>query len=97
MNSVGSEWVRSEEATAKRARFSLLAPHHLVLYALFLAVLYLGVFGVDHFGIVRLGLALAAWRGFIACGLGIGIHLLAELLRRLRQRLRFGVDRRLVL
>src|ERR1035437_5883228 len=69
----------------------------LVRSRLLLAVLDLGVLGIDHFALVGLGLALWARRRLLAGSLRVGVNFLAQFLRHLRQGLRLGVDRRLVL
>src|SRR6266704_5142251 len=63
-----------------------------------LLVLDLGEFGVDDVALIGLArrLGLLAGLGASLSLLRIGVHLLAELLRRLRERLRLGVDLRLV-
>src|SRR6267142_3796132 len=69
-----------------------------------LLVLHLGELGVDHVAVVLLAgfclalfLARAALRPRLRLGLLVGVHLLAELLRGLRQRLRLRRDLALVL
>src|SRR5712692_3874477 len=60
-------------------------------------VLDLGEFGVDDVALIGLARRLGVLAGLSALRLlRIGIHFLAEFLRRLRERLRLGVDLRLV-
>src|SRR5207247_3806413 len=64
-----------------------------------LLVLHLGELGVDDVAIVLLaGVPRGGALRLLAARLrlGFGVHLFAQLLRRLRERLRLGVDRRLV-
>src|SRR5437588_9681293 len=66
-----------------------------------LLVLHLGELGVDDVALVLLagvprGGALLLLTARLRLGLSFGVHLFAQLLRRLRERLRLGVDRRLV-
>src|SRR3989454_10729547 len=64
-----------------------------------LLVLHLGELGVDDVALVLLaGVPRGGALRLLAARLrlGFGVHLFAQLLRRLRERLRLGVDRRLV-
>src|SRR5712691_7771765 len=84
-------------ALARQLELGQLRPRDLHA-ALTYLVFHLGEFGVDDVALIGLArrLGLLASLGASLSLLRIGVHLLAELLRRLRERLRLGVDGRLV-